>query len=62
MIYDDGLFPIALKTRRPYIAPTLSRILTSHSIPPRSLMTGATPLLPQWQKHPVQQTQTYSGP
>ncbi len=25
-------------------------------------MTGATPLLPQWQKHPAQQTQTYFKP
>ncbi len=59
---SDGFFPKALKTLSPYIAPTLSRILTSPSKPPRSLITGATPLLPQWQKHPAQQTQTYSGP
>ncbi len=32
----DGLFPKALETLSPYIAPTLSR-----------MMTGATPLLPQ---------------
>ncbi len=51
-----------LKTRSPYIAPTLFRILASPSKPPRSLMTGATPLLPHLQKHPAQQTQTYSDP
>ncbi len=38
----DGLFPKALKALTPYIAPPLSRILTSLSKPPRSLMTGAT--------------------
>ncbi len=58
----DGLFPKALKTLSPYIAPTLSRILTSPSKPPRSLMTGASPSLAQLQKHPAQQTHTYSGP
>ncbi len=58
----DGLFPKALKTLSPYIAPTLSRLLTSPSKPPRSLMTGATPLLPQLPPPPAQQTQTYSGP
>ncbi len=47
----DGLFPIALKTLSPYITPTLSRMFTSPSKPPRSLMTGATPSLPQLQKH-----------
>ncbi len=29
-------------------------------LPPKSLMTGATPSLPQLQKHPAQLTQTYS--
>ncbi len=58
----NGLFPKALKARSPFIAPALSRILTSPSKPPRSLMTGVTPLLPKWQKHRAQQTQTYSGP
>ncbi len=58
----DGLFPKDLKTPSPYIAPTLSRILTSPYKPPKSLMTGAMPLLPQWQNHPAQQSQTYSGP
>ncbi len=42
----DGLFPKALRTLSHYIAPTLSRILTSPSKPPRSLMTSATPSLP----------------
>ncbi len=57
-----GLFPNALRTLSPYIVPTLSRILTSPSKPPGSLVTGATPLLLQLQKHPAQQTQAYSGP
>ncbi len=58
----NGHFPKALKTLSPYIAPTLSRTLTSPCKPPSSPMTGATPLLPLLQKHPAQQTQTYSGP
>ncbi len=58
----DGLFPKTLKLLSPFIAPTLSHILTSPSKPPRSPMTGATPSLPQLQNHPAQQTQTYSSP
>ncbi len=58
----DGLFPKALKTLIPYIAPSLSRVLTSPSKLSRPLMTGTSSLLPQLQKHPAQQTQTDSGP
>ncbi len=56
----NGLFPKALKTLSPYIAPTSSRIFNLSL--QTSQMTGATPLLPQLQKHPSPQTQTYSGP
>ncbi len=47
------------KTLSPYIAPALPSILTSPSKPPRSLITGATPLLPELQKHPAQQTHQF---
>ncbi len=43
----DGLYLKALKTRGPYKATTLSRILTSFSKPHSFLITGATPWLPQ---------------
>ncbi len=58
----DGLFAKAIKTLSSYIALPFPACLTSPSKPPRSLMTGATPSLPQLQNPLAQQTQIYSDP
>ncbi len=57
-----GSFPKPWKPWAPTEPLHSSAFLIFPSKPPISLTTGATPLLPQWQNHPTQQTQTYSGP